>query len=155
MRMVSIDRPVLTLLGIGALALAAAGMSALLAADDTKADAGAKTSQLVKDMMGTWIRAGTPDKIEDPPPNNRHLKFLMGKHWTFTQADPDTGKVVYHHGGTYTLDGDDYTETINYANENTADLIGQTFKYKLKVDGDTLTQTGIGNPYTEVWKRAK
>jgi hypothetical protein len=126
-----------------------------LAADDKKTDAGATTSQLAKDMIGTWIRAGTPDKIEDPPPNKGHLKFLMGKHWTFTEADPETDKVVYHHGGTCTLDGDEYAETIKYANENTANMIGQTFKFKLKVEGDTLTQVGIGNPYTEVWKRAK
>ncbi len=152
---VSIDRSVLTFFGIGAIALAAAGMSALLAADDKNTDAGTNTTQLAKDMIGTWIRAGTPDKIEDPPPNKNHLKLLMGKHWTFTQADPDTGRVVYHQGGTYTLNGDDYAETINFANENTANNIGQTFKFKLQVEGDTLTQVGIGNPYTEVWKRAK
>lgn len=126
------------------------GLAVLLPADD-----GAKTSQLAREAVGTWILAGTPGKVEDPPPAKGPLKFLTGKHWTFTQADPQTGKVVYHHGGTYTLDGDNYTETVNYANENTANLIGQTWKFKLKVDGDTLTQTGIGNPYTQVWKRAK
>ena len=25
----------------------------------------------------------------------------------------------------------------------------------VKVEGDTMTQIGIGNPYTEVWKRVK
>ena len=34
-------------------------------------------------------------------------------------------------------------------------MIGQTLKFKLKVEGDTLTQVGIGNPYSQVWKRAK
>ena len=92
---------------------------------------------------------------EDPPPAKGPLKFLMGKHWSFTEPDPATGKVVYHHGGTYTLDGDTYAETINFANENTASMLGQTLKFKLKVEGGTLTQVGIGNPYTQVWKRAK
>jgi hypothetical protein len=36
------------------------------------------------------------------------------------------------------------------------DLIGTwTFKFKIKVEGDTFTQTGMDNPYTQVWKRAK
>ena len=155
MRKVSIDRLVLTLLVLGALAVGMLGIGAVIAAQEKQADAGAKTSQLAKDMIGTWIQAGTPDKIEDPPPAKGPLKFITGKHWSFTEPDPATGKVVYHHGGTYTLDGDNYAETINFANENTASMIGQTLKFKLKVEGDTLTQVGIGNPYTQVWKRAK
>jgi hypothetical protein len=33
--------------------------------------------------------------------------------------------------------------------------VGKSFKFKVTVDGDTMTQVAIGNPYTEVWKRAK
>jgi hypothetical protein len=149
------QRLVLTVSGIVILTLAAARGSARLEADGKKDDAAAQNSSLARDMIGTWIRAGTPDKIEDPPPAKGPLKFITGKHWTYTSADPETGKVLNHHGGTYTIDGNDYAETINYANENTANIIGQTFKFKLKVEGDTLIQEGIGNPYTEAWKRAK
>ena len=46
-------------------------------------------------------------------------------------------------------------ETVEYANESTKELIKQTFKFTIKIEGDTLTQTGIGNPYNEVWKRVK
>jgi hypothetical protein len=127
----------------------------LLRADDKKSDASPKASQLARDAIGVWIQAGTPDKIEDPPSPKNPLKFVIGNRWSFTQPDPETGQVTYHHGGTYTIDGDTYEETIKFANENTANMIGQTFKYKLKVEGDTWTQTGIGNPYTQVWKRVK
>ena len=34
-------------------------------------------------------------------------------------------------------------------------LIGTEFKFNAKVDGDTLTLVGIGNPWQEVWKRVK
>ena len=127
----------------------------LFAADDGQAKAGTQTSQLARNLVGTWILAGTPEKFDDPPAAKGPLKFFTGKHWTFTQADTATGKVVYHHGGTYTLDGENYAETIQYANESTATMIGQTFKFKLKLNGDTLVQEGVGNPYTQVWKRAK
>ena len=63
--------------------------------------------------------------------------------------------TIFHHGGTYTLNGDEYVETVEYANESTKELIKQTFKFTIKIEGDTLTQTGIGNPYNEVWKRVK
>src|SRR5262245_47502229 len=91
---------------------------------------------LAQKMIGTWARAGTPDKVERAPDLTR-LKFITGKHWAVTQHDPKTGKVLFHHGGTYTLDGDMYTESVEYANESTADLIGQKFTFKVKVDGDS------------------
>jgi hypothetical protein len=112
-------------------------------------------SQLAKDLIGTWAYAGMPDDVKEPPEGGGHYKYFTRKHFCVTKADPETGKVEYHHGGTYTLDGDNLEETVTYATEATAGQIGQTFKFKIKVEGDTYTQTGIGNPYNEVWKRAK
>lgn len=125
-----------------------------LRADDEKTKPDTKSSQLAKDLIGTWVLVGTPDDEGKSPATGTRLKFLTGKHWTITEAD-ESGKVVYHHGGTYTLDGEEYAETVKYASENTASLIGKTFKFKIKVDGDRYTQVGMGNPYSEVWKRAK
>lgn len=117
----------------------------------------AEPTNLAKDLIGTWIMVGTPDKVGDLPKSGGRFKFRTGKHWCITQADPDTGKVIFHHGGTYTLDSDTYTETVEYANENTAGLIGRSLKFKVKVEGDSYTQIGIGddNPFNEVWQRAK
>jgi hypothetical protein len=110
-------------------------------------------SPLARNLLGTWILVGRPGEIGEVPASGGRLKFITGKNWTLTQADPETGVTIFHHGGTYTLDGDAYAETVEYANENTKDLIKQTFKFTVKIDGDTLTQIGIGNPWTEVWKR--
>ena len=110
---------------------------------------------LARKLLGTWILVGTPDKVGEAPAKGGRLKFLTGKNWNITEADPETGVTVFHHGGTYTLDGDQYAETIQYANENTKNLIKETFKFTIKIEGDTLTQIGIGNPWTEVWKRVK
>ena len=128
-----------------------------LRADDQPAAGAKEPNKLAKDLIGTWILVGTPDGVAEPPKSGGRLKFFTGKHWVITQADPQTGKVVFHHGGTYTLDGDTYTETIEYANENTLEYVHKMFKFKIKVDGDTYTQIGVGddNPFSEVWKRAK
>jgi hypothetical protein len=115
----------------------------------------AEPSPLAKELIGTWILVGTPGKVGEPPASGGRYHFYTGKHWLITQADPDTGVVIFHHSGTYTLDGDDLVKTVVYANENTANLIKESHKFKLKIEGDTLTQIGIDNPWTEVWKRAK
>jgi len=136
------------------LALAIPTALFVLHAADKPAPA-ASAPQLAKDMMGTWVLVGKPGKVGEPPAAGGRLKFRTGRHWTMTQANPDTGLTVMHDGGTYTLDGDKYVETIEYANQSTANDIGKSFMFTVKVEGDTMTQTGIGNPYTEVWKRLK
>jgi hypothetical protein len=131
------------------------GIMFSLRADDRPSSGTKDPTKLARDLMGTWVLVGTPDKIEEAPKSGGRLKFITGKHWVVTEAEPETGKVVFHHGGTYTLDGDTYAETVEYATENTADLIKKTLKFKIKVEGNTYTQIGDGNPYSEVWKRAK
>ncbi len=110
---------------------------------------------LAKDIVGVWALAGTPGEVKPPPAKGGRLKFIMKKSWTMTEADPNSGVVVYHHGGTFTLDGDKFTETIAYATDSTKELIGKTFHFKVKVNGDTLTQEGLDNTFNEVWKRVK
>jgi hypothetical protein len=112
----------------------------------------AEPSKLGTDLIGAWTLVGTPDSEEETP--TKRLKFFTGKYWLVTEAD-DAGKVINHHGGTYTLDGDEYVETIEYAIEESVNAIGQKFKFKIKVEGDKYTQIGIENPYNEVWRRAK
>lgn len=138
-----------------ALVALVAAVSVQLQAQGQKDQGGEKPSQLAKDLVGTWVMAGTPDKPEEPPKSGGRIKFFTGSSWCITQADPQTGVVIFHHGGTYTIDGDEMSETIKYANENTAPLINQTNKFKIKVEGETYTQIGQGNPFTEVWKRLK
>jgi hypothetical protein len=127
---------------------------ARLRADDEKTKPATKSSQLAKDLIGTWAFVGSPGDEAKPPATGFRLKFFTGKHWTVTNAD-ESGKVVYHLGGTYTLDGEEYAETVKYATEINASQIGKTFKFKIKVEGDKYTQVGIDNPYSEVWKRAE
>lgn len=86
---------------------------------------------------------------------SRRIKFIAGGQWTITQCDPETGAVVFHHGGTYTLDGATYTEKVVFANDNTIDMKGDSNKFELTIEGDVIHQKGIGNPWTEDWTRIK
>jgi hypothetical protein len=136
------------------LALAVPTILFVLRAADKPA-AAAAPSPLARDMIGTWVLVGKPGNVREAPESGGRLKFRTGRHWTMTQANPDTGLVVMHDGGTYALDGDRYVETLEYANSSTAGDIGKSFMFTVKIEGDLMTQIGIGNPYTEVWKRLK
>src|SRR5262245_33365370 len=124
------------------------------ASPDEKSAATPVPSQLAKDMIGTWVHVGRPGQVREAPAEGGRLKFRTGKHWTLTYADP-TGLVTDHFGGTYTLNGDVYVETQDYGDERWMKDNGKSFKFKVMVEGDTMTQFGLDNPYTEVWKRAK
>src|SRR5262245_12305158 len=87
-----------------------AGVTPPVGASDQPPKGAAEPTKLAKDLIGTWVLVGTPDKVGDPPQSGGRLKFRTGKYWAITQADPETGKVIFHHGGTYTLDGDPYAE---------------------------------------------
>src|SRR5262245_31191548 len=71
----------------------------------------ATAMELRQRLLGTWVLAGDADSKNDPEPGAR-LKFWGLKDWVITQSDPNTGELIFHHGGTYTLDGDNYEETI-------------------------------------------
>lgn len=111
-------------------------------------------SQLAKDLIGAWVLVGKPGDVGPIPETGGRLKFITGSHWLDTQADPKTGVIIFHHGGTYSLNGDEYTQNVEYANPSTLDLIGNHHKYNIKVEGDTFTMIGLDSPRKEVWKRA-
>jgi beta-lactamase regulating signal transducer with metallopeptidase domain len=121
----------------------------------TFTDAQPATSQAEKDLHGTWVLVGNPGAVGAPPAAGGRVKLITDHHWSVTQANPQTGATTFHHGGTFAIKGDEYAETVEDANENTKELVGKTFKFTIKIEGDTLILTGIGNPWKEVWKRVK
>lgn len=125
--------------------------SAALGAED-KAVA-AVQAKLAKELVGKWVLIGQPGKVVGPPAKGGRFKLYTETRWTNAQADPETGKTIIHKGGTYTVIGDNYEETVEFDNGKSANFIKQVFKFKIKLEGDTLTIIGIGNPWREVLKR--
>lgn len=113
-----------------------------------KPDAASAHSPLTSELTGAWVL------VSEHRRPGEGLKFCVDGHWCDTHADPKNGVVVLDDGGTYAFKGDTYSETVDYANPETLRLIGHTFNFDIKLEGDTLTLTGIGNPWHQVWKRA-
>ena len=138
-----------------AIALALALFAGLGLVTLTDAETTGVGAQPANKLLGTWVLVGAPGSVGEAPAVGGRLKALTDGHWSLTQADPVSGATVFHHGGTWTLRDDVYAETVDYANENTSPMIHHTFKFKVKLDGDLLTLTGVENPWKEVWKRVK
>ena len=100
------------------------------ASSDDKPMAAAMASQLAQDLMGTWVHVGRPGQVGEPPAAGGRLKFRTGRHWTLTHAGPGTGLVTEHFGGTYTVQGNEYVETQDYADS--------TYDQETKITGRAL-----------------
>jgi beta-lactamase regulating signal transducer with metallopeptidase domain len=135
--------------------VAAASKASFELSNAGAAEQTAASSQLARDMIGTWVLIGEPGKTGNAPSSGGRYKFFTGSRWCITQADPDNHVVIFHHGGDYWLDGNEYVETLEYANPSTLDRIGRTNHFQVKIEGDELTDIGIGkdNHWREVWKR--
>ena len=133
-----------------AFALSVSMISMAQESDSAPAKIAKKEPNLQKELLGVWLLAGKPDAEIEPQPGAR-MKFFGVGHWVITQSDPETGEVKFHHGGTYSLDGDKYTERITYASDNTKEMIGSEFKFTITVKDGKYTQIGDGNPFNELW----
>lgn len=121
-----------------------------------KDDAAVKKDKpnLAQDLIGTWVLKETEVRSQ-PSGVGTRLKFFTGTHWMITQPDPNTGVIVFHHGGTYTLEGNKMTNKTDFATSATASEIGKTYKCVTTIKGGVMKQKGVDNPYTETWKRVK
>jgi hypothetical protein len=106
-------------------------------------------------MIGTWVMVGTPGKVSEAPEQGGRFKYRTGTHWIVISVDGNTGLVTENFGGTYTMEGDEYIETQDYADYRWKGDNGKSFTFKVKVEGDVMTQLGVGNGYNEVWKRVQ
>jgi hypothetical protein len=116
------------------------------------ADSPAIKETLEERLQGVWVlaEATTPGK---PSGIGIRQKIFTPGRWEMIQRDPKTGEIVFHHGGTYKLNGDTLEQKVEFASNMTKDYIGQVRRFKIKVENDTYTQIGLGNPFNEVWKR--
>jgi len=102
-------------------------------------------------LKGEWILT-TSDRPGNPSGIGIRRKTFTDATWSMVQKDPATGIVVFEHGGDYKLNGTSYSETVRHAGANTANLIGQTFTYRVTVSGDTFSQ--VDGQWNETWRRA-
>ncbi len=103
------------------------------------------------DLTGTWqLISGTVIQKEDTTftdytKNNRMIKVINQTHFAFLSQDLTKGKdstaTFAAGGGRYELKGDQYTEHLEYCNDRS--WVGHHFHFTIKIQDDTLTQSGM------------
>ena len=112
--------------------------------------------------LGTWqlasFKYGTNQPgFTDFPQSQRRIKLITETHFTWIQFDATTKKVSGTAGGTYSLSGNTYTETIDFG-LGMDTYFGQKHAFTIRVEGDKLFLSGSladGLKIEEVWQRVK
>lgn len=105
-------------------------------------------------LLGTWestLPAGTPKSM-------RCVKHITPTHWTWVAYDRDTKVALSACGGTWTLKGDKYEETNEFATEDMKHARGKAFAFNYKIDGDKWFLKGgpdLEIHVDDVWVRLK
>ena len=126
------------------------------------------TQENINPLEGTWVFVSAKNTTADgttdyvPGESGRVLKIINKTH--FATVSQDTAQMgTYFNAGNYSFSEDIYTETIGFFSAY-PELIGSTFSYKIKIEGDQFTLSGPlknedgSDPewqQVEVWKKFK
>jgi hypothetical protein len=112
----------------------------------------AETAASSLPLEGTWrLFSGTTitgkDTVNtDYTQGQQMLKILNDSHFAFVLHDlnkgQDTANKIFSAGaGTYTLNGDQYSEHLDFCNQR--EWEGHTFNFTVAINNDTLVQQGV------------
>ena len=101
-------------------------------------------------LEGTWqLISGTTiikndTTVTDYTRDQKMIKIINATHFAFLKHDLTHGKdsAIYESGaGKYTLEGNQYTEHLDFCNAR--EWEGHNFQFTVTISNDTLLQTGI------------
>lgn len=102
-------------------------------------------------IVGTWkLLSGTTIQQNDTTytdytKNQEVIKIINTSHFSFLRHDLSQGKdsvtIFVSGGGRYTLNGNTYTEYLDFCNYR--EWENNTFEFTVKIENDTLVQSGI------------
>lgn len=94
-------------------------------------------------VSGTTITAGVTETT-DYTKDMRMIKIINGSHFSFLKhnvaAPADSSNQFEAGGGRYTLNGNRYTEHLDFFRDRRWE--GKTFEFTVTIENDTLTQRG-------------
>ena len=112
--------------------------------------------------LGTWRLAskkyGADQEFSEFPPEQRRIKLITETHFTWVQFDTATKKSQGMAGGAYSLSGNTYTESVDWADSGTDSYLGKKHVFIIRVEGDKMFLSGSlpdGLKLEEIWERVK
>lgn len=113
-------------------------------------------------ITGTWrldsYKYGTTSSsFTSITPDRPHIKLITENRFLWATYDAETKKILESAGGTFTLDGENYIESIDYG-YNMDSYLGSKSNFKIKVEDGMFYLTGVlsdGYKIEEVWQKVK
>lgn len=96
--------------------------------------------------------------MKEFPAEFTEIKQITDGHFSWMLMSDAEGTVFNGAGGTYRLDGDTYTETIDYGLPGMVRFIGKQAVYQIGVERDTMRISGVLDDQIEVrevWVRVR
>ena len=97
-------------------------------------------------LIGTWEMEsyrGAGDSIRsDYPEFVNYVKLVTPTHFVWVHYLREQDQVLAEGGGTYSYDGETYTETLNFVYPSGSGQIGTVLPFNCKIEGDTWHHTG-------------
>jgi hypothetical protein len=113
-------------------------------------------------IQGTWQLVSykygpTASGFTDFPEVMRRIKVINETHFIWVQYDTLSRKVGSSAGGSYTVVGNTYTESLDFGLAMDG-YLKRSPAFTIKIEGDMLFQSGLLTPdykIEEIWKRVK
>ena len=138
-------------LALSALLLLAAPL--VVGADDNP-DAQFDANRLERELPSTWecvSGGGVPEETQ-------LIKHVTPTHFAWLVYDRDKKAILAVSGGTWSLKGGKYEESIEFASDNVQQLRGKTFPFTINLAGDKWDHKGLPDSeidVNQVWMRMK
>jgi hypothetical protein len=113
-------------------------------------------------IIGTWQLdsykwGSSSSSFTSLSPDRPHIKMITDSRFLWVTVDAGTKKILESAGGTYTLDGENYIESIDYG-YNMDNYLGSKSNFKIKVEDGMFYLTGVlsdGYKVEEIWQKIK
>jgi hypothetical protein len=113
-------------------------------------------------IMGTWqldsYKYGTTSSsFTSITPDRPHIKLITEDRFLWVTYDAATKKILESAGGAYTLNGENYIESIDYG-YNMEGYLGTKSNFKIKVEDGMFYMSGVlsdGYKIEEIWQKVK
>jgi len=97
------------------------------------------TWQLIKEIHHIYGET----EWEDTPENLIYMKHITPTHFTWVSYDKSTETLIGTGGGTYTFDGDKYTEYIDFFYPAGSNELGQAIPFTVGMEEGQWFHTGV------------
>ena len=97
-------------------------------------------------LIGSWnliqYKYGLDQGFSDVPEFMYYVKNITKTHFSWCSYNPEDGKVIGAGGGTYTIDGNSYTESTDFWYPSGTSIPGTETAFEYKLKGKLWTISG-------------